>query len=427
MDFLTINGKSIADYKQSYTLIYMIENIMATFNKISDDEKKMLLNKLDFEISEKFEMSQANFVYKNNENVLDAKNIYIGPIEDFNSGLELITRYFFEKRQQYQRICVLNDDKGSFDEEDFLLIKESFDVLPLSKEKRYIPYSRGYSEYLQNGNKIDALSFMWEQLETCLDMIDSRRIAQSISFFETLRILFSVNKIQKEQARFNETLKRAIMSKDYGKKVSSNYLKFEEKRNNELFIIETLIDSLYGKLEDKSFVIYCFNESVWDNFNYHQKVKAVNICNEFIKETLGCSCLKKVSFKEGKNSYDFANNDCISLGDINYCDSVEILNKFIYEYSFNANYEKVLRLEDSKKNIILKEIEECRKIIEETGDYKKVRNYRFVKSVVKCAKDFQKDIYECMSKYFVVEDQKIDMPISKNQFVSDLYKGSKRR
>ena len=62
MDFLTINGKSIADYKQSYTLIYMIENIMATFNKISDDEKKMLLNKLDFEISEKFEMSQANLL-----------------------------------------------------------------------------------------------------------------------------------------------------------------------------------------------------------------------------------------------------------------------------------------------------------------------------------------------------------------------------
>lgn len=428
MNCCTINGKSIADYKDSYTLIYMLENIMSTFNKLDEDEKKRLFKRFDSEISEKFSMPKANFIYENNENILDGENIYIGPINQFNSGLEFIARYFFEKRQQYQRICVLNNDSGSFDEEDFLIIKESFDILPISKEKRYIPYNKGFNEYFQNANKVDALLFMWEQLSFCLEMIDVKRIAQSINFIDTLKIAYSIIKIKKEDKKFFDALQSVEGSDKFLKNISLNYLKFEEKMNNEIFIIQTLIDSLNGKLEDKSFVIYCFNDSVWENFDYSQKVKAINICNEFIRETFGCSSFKKVKFDEGKNSYDFVNNDCIYVGNIKNVKPVEILRKLIYEYSFNVNYEYVLNLEDcNKRRALLKEIDECKKIVGVTGDYKNIRNYRFVKNVVRDAKNFQKEIYDCVSKYFVVEDQKIDIAIKKNEFVSDLYKVSKRR
>ena len=77
---------------------------MKKFYNTSEKEKIALFEQFDKDISEKLKMPRGTLVFEKKEFTFDTECLYLGNIKDFKSGYEFICRYFFEKRQQYQRL-----------------------------------------------------------------------------------------------------------------------------------------------------------------------------------------------------------------------------------------------------------------------------------------------------------------------------------
>ena len=176
-----INGKSLDDFRESFAVKCLIEKAISEFYKLDEDGKKDLVFKLDNIFSELFSMPEANIVFEEKEMNKDSSTIYMGNVSKFSSGLELMFRYFFAKRQQYQVICIEEDDKKDFSEEEFASIQNSYSDAPLTGKAFYRPYSTGLESYLLNYNKVDAILFSSEQSSVILEMIDVKRICNNLS------------------------------------------------------------------------------------------------------------------------------------------------------------------------------------------------------------------------------------------------------
>ena len=411
-DIKTIKGKSLKDFKDSYTLRYFIESTVTEFWALDNEGKKRQIKALDKDFSEKFNMPTANIIFKSNEHTLETDNIYLGELNDINTGLEFILRYLFEKRQQYQRLCVVKDNNGSFSEKDFKQLKSTFELAPISKKSQYIPYSKGLKKYLSNYNKVDAVEFMVQEFVVCLEMMDIRRIAKSLNIMQTLKLSANINVIQRKVDK---------LEKSIDKKIADKILKDKERLFME-YLGESLDAIANGDCVDKKTVFLCFHENIWENLNSFEKRRAVEITNELICEILKCK-KKEIRYNYDLNSYDFRRNQYLSVGGIESSAS-SILQKIIYEYSFDKNYENILNLDEEYKTQMLKEFDECEKMIMLDGDYGKIRNYEFIRCVSKTAKDIQEKIYKYIDSNLIIGKEKIKMPMSKSEFILDLYKSS---
>ena len=138
-----MNGKNINDLKGSYVFTYLFESTISDFYNLDNEGKKRLAERYDKEFSEFFNMPKANIKFEEKEIYDDSKTIYLGRLEDMESGFEFMFRYFFAKRQQYQKICVDQNDQKDFQEEDFLCIKQAFEKSPITGRGTYKSYESG--------------------------------------------------------------------------------------------------------------------------------------------------------------------------------------------------------------------------------------------------------------------------------------------
>ena len=429
-EVMKINGYSISDFKQSYTLLYLIESTIANYCNLSDKEKEELCYKLDKEISQKFDVPEASFVFEDNEHILDSKNIFFGKLENIQTGVEFLARYFFEKRQQYQRMCMIDNEQGSFTEDEFYMIKFVYEKRPISNKSNYVPYKSGFDKYIINNyNKVDALYFMWQEIEACLRMIDTKRTAKSMGLIDLIRVCGGIRRLDRYQKKFNDQVDDLNVAKKNFKKNFMKFLNTTTLMENEYLFLDQISCFLDGKdsSADEKMVFFCFNENVWKNLDEFRRKQAVVLCNELVAKILNCEKVLDVRFTYGENSYDFVSNDYLYVGDLKKDSAKSILHRIVYEYSFDKNYENVLALDESEREIMLKEIAICNKVIRETQDYGQVRDYEFIKCVSKTAKSMQEKIYKYIQDNLFINGKKVSMDVSKEEFLLDLYKSKVNR
>ena len=429
MDAVTkMNGRTLSEFKNSYVLAYLVEETFAKFNTLTNDEKISLCEKTDKLFSELFNIPRGKFVFEDKEYSTNTIELYIGKIDNIRTGAEFLFRYLFQKRQQFQRICVKNKMPLDF-EDDFVLLSESYDVKPISKEPQYIPFSKGLNDYLTNYNKIDALSFAFEGIDALINMTDAKRLSSNMRLGDNLSLIWSVYKIRKYENKITREMSRDLMDIGQINKKFEKYMRSVAAiKEEELFLkyLEDILDGL-GDQEDKKQVLLCFHENVWGNLTEFQRRQAVSICNELISEILKCNVVKNVKFTYGDNSYDFYRSEDVYVGDINTDNPLTILQRLVYEYSFCKNYENLLLLDLDDRTDLLKELEECQKVIKETQDYGKIKDYHFIKCVRRTARDMQENIYKYIDNNLVINGKRIKMPVSKEEFILDLYKSKNRR
>ena len=429
MDTVTkINGRTLSEFKNSYVLAYLVEDTFAKFNTLTDEEKRNLCDKTDKLFCDLFNIPRGKFVFEDREYSTSTRDLYIGKLDNIKTGAEFLFRYLFQKRQQFQRICVENKTPLDF-EDDFVLLVESYGVKPISKEPQYIPFSKGLSDYLTNYNKIDALSFAFEGIDALINMVDTSRLSSNMRLGDNLSLIWSVYKIRKYENKITKEMSKDLMDVGQITKKFEKYMKsIAAIKEEELFLkyLEDILDGI-GEEEDKKQVLLCFHENVWENLTPFQRSQAVNICNELISNILKCNVVKNVKFTYGDNSYDFCGSEDVYVGDLNKDNPSTILQRLVYEYSFCKNYENLLLLDLDDRTDLLKEIEKCKKIIEETQDYGKIRDYHFIRCVKRTACEMQEKIYKYIDNNLVINGKKIKMPMCKDEFVLDMYKSKGRR
>ena len=419
-----INGKDVGDFIQSYSLRYLFESTLSDFYKLSDEEKKKLCIKFDEEFSERFLMPRANFIFEEKEYDLDICDIYFGNINKINSGFEFMFRYFFGKRQQFQKLCVRNNDAYSFGS-DFALIKEGYTEMPISKSSKYIPYSKGLKNYLFNFIKLDAMVFAFDQCDTVIDCCDVSRVASNMSFIDVLKLSRSIRSVDKMKKKIEREVLNISMNPEYSRIGYKIYLSC----GNEEKFLNYLYDVIEGKKIDGDYriVFLFFHKNIWDSLDLEKKKLVVSIANERIAEMFGCEKIKEVEYSLGDNSYQFGDEDKVYVGDIRIETGESVLQKLVYEYSFNKNYENIFKLDEETGVTVLDEVEKCKRIFKQNRDYSQIKEYQFIKCVRKTAVDFLDNAYRYISNNLRINGKKVAMEPSKDQFIVDIFKKSKRR
>jgi len=419
-----INGKDVEYFGTSYTLRYLYESTLSNFNKLSIEEKKNLCYKFDEEFSERFEMPRAEIRFEDKEYSLERNVIYFGKIEKVNSGLEFMFRYFFNKRQQFQKECVFCNDGSSFGDE-FLLIKDGYTRTPITKKSKYVPYSKGLKNYLCNYIKVDALIFAFDQCDTIIKLSDVKRAVQNMGFVDMYKLIKTVKSMDLTKKEITSASEKIAMDD----KFSSRGLKVYKRSIEEEKFLTYLHDVIEGKISDvdSRIVFLFFHKNIWNSLDIDRKKLVVSTVNERIVEMLGCKKIKEVEYSKGDNSYQFGDSDKVYVGDINKESGEAILQRLVYEYSFNKNYENIFLLDEGYCEAMLDEVEKCKRIFKESGDYLKLKDYHFIKCVRKTSLNFLENAYRYISNNLYVDGKKIGMAISKDEFVVDIFKKSRRR
>ena len=336
MDTVTkMNGRTLSEFKNSYVLACLVEETFSKYGELTDEEKKNLCEKIDKLFSELFKIPRGVFVFEEKEYTTNPKKIYIGKLDDIRTGAELMFRYLFQKRQQFQRLCVVSKKALDFGDE-FPLLEDSYAVKPISKEPQYTPMSKGFSNYLTNYSKIDALSFAFEGIGCMVSLTDSHRVASGMALGDGLSLAWSMHKIKRYQEKISREVEKGLTDMDKISEKFEKYMKAVADNQEEYLFLKYLEDVLEGMDDsiDQKQVLLCFNENVWSNLNENQRKQAVQLCNELISNVLKCNVIKNVEFEYGRNSYDFSESENVYVGDINKEKPSTILQRLVYEYSF---------------------------------------------------------------------------------------------
>lgn len=431
IDVCKINGVDLNDYKESYVVIHLFEHTISNFYKLNNDDKLNLARRYDDLFSEFFSMPTADVVFEDKEFVSESERIYLGDVNNINSGFEFIFRYFFAKRQQYQLICISKNETRDYGEEELTLIKEFMNKSPITNKFAYRPFSTGLNNYLMNYNKVDAIIFSFNQLNVLLDMIVLDRTYNDLSIEENLKLSKSISTIIKQKNKIYSLLNIMTENKLYQKLMLRRHQKFYDMADAEQDFLDRLKEEIDGRSNnfdaDEKYVFFCFNENVWRNLTLGQKIAAVEKCNKFLKDMLGCTSIKKVTFEKQDNSYEFGDSKNVYCGDLGKDAACEILQRLVYEYSFNKNYEKVLELDEDEKAAILCEYKRCAELYKKQFNYDGMEDCSFIKCVRETSVDLLNKIYKYISKNLVVNGKKIPMGIDKTKFILDIVNLKKRR
>lgn len=419
-----INNIDLKDYKDSYTLKCIIEAINCEFYKEKGYTKAVLLKRLDKEISEKLKMPEAIFLFEDNEHTLDDKHIYFGKLSNIKSPSELLGRYFFEKRQQYQRMCINNNDRGSFSEEEYCDLKMAYDVLPISKGNMYIPYNKGLDKYLLNYNKVDAILYMMKNLVVSYEIIDMGGVLKNLSYTERNKLIKSCDDISKENARIVKTIEKIKYNKKYSNLLMNKIYDFQINKYKENYmLVEMMMSLLFTENSENEEVLLFFHDRVWENLDERKRMLCVECCNEYIAAIMGVD-VKDVLFDKGSNSYNFVDNSSVHVGELNDASPHLIILKLVYEYGFDAVYNKVV---SEEKNVMLEEYNECKEIYMKRNSYRDIKEFEFIKEINNLVVMVQKEIYNYMNNNLYVNGKRIRMPMSKEDFIIDIIGNKKKR
>ena len=421
-----INNKDISDYLNSYTFTYLFESTIYNFYKLDDEGKKRLFERYDKEFSEMFSMPRAKIIYEEREMNYDLSKIYVGRLNELNSGIELMFRYFFAKRQQYQLICVENDDKGSFEEDDFLNIRDNYAITPITEKQAYISKKEGLQAYLLNFNKVDALSFAYLQLGYVLSMIDEKRTYSNMKPAELYEFSRSVRYLKNFDNSVTKNMDKLINNKRIQEKKIKKYSDFGIQMKAEAFYVNSLINEISGFSDksdvDKKNVFLCFDKKIWNQLSIEEKDLVVCACNNAVSEMFRCAQCKTVRYDQGKNSYEFGDDSsCVHVGDLSRTSPVTILQRIVYEYSFMKNKENAMKLKPEQVEEILKEIDFAKERFENNCGFSEIKDNEFILCVRKSAIDMLNNIYKYVKSNLVVGKQKIQPSVSKDEFVVDIY------
>lgn len=420
-----INGVDFKDFELSYTLTVLLERLFKDYYKLNKEEKLELFNQFDKEISDKLKMPRANILWEKKEFTLDTDNLYFGKLSDIKSGYEFISRYFFEKRQQYQRLCVVNQDRKSLTDREFEGIKNTYDLLPLTKKNSYIPYNKGLAKYLSNYSKMDAIMFMFDASVACLGMVDQERILMSMSKSERDKFIVSLDRCEEFSRNLYEILNSFEKNDNLQYYLLNYYDNFKLLKLKERYFISQLASSIVlddSRSNKNAFL--CFHENVWEHLNEDEKKVCIEVVNELIADVLECSYVKNICYSNGLNSYNFVNGKNFYLGDITNYSAREILCKLVYEYSFVKVYEESIRFD---YEYMMNEYEECKKKYQERNNYYDVLDSDFIQDVRVVGLNLQSGIYNYINKNLKMDGKRIEMPMKKKDFIMDIFNPARKR
>lgn len=385
----------VSEHMDSSLLRLLVGNMLGPgFNNMDREDKIDLLEGIDRCISNECKIDYGFFVYEDKEISDEADTLYVGKIENHPNGLSLLFKYFFCKREQYQKYCLNNKENGDYSKEEIMGLEDSYKRYPISGDRLYSYKKDGYNKYLFNYNKADAYIYATEQVGKCLELVDFRDLFRRTSIIDGYLLLFSLkstfkskmNVVKKIQNLYSNP-RRAQKYIDYWEKKENKY-SYEEAM---VKYINSYINSEYSSKDDNSILIIIFNDKIWDKLDGNLKIKAIEKMNYYLAE------FAKVTPKDidysCRNMFDI-DSDEIRVGDINNCSGVEILKglTFFYAGAFVLNDSK--QKENGEAIKIFEEgAQHIKRSIENNEAYK-LKDYDVVKCLSRIASDMQKVMYD---------------------------------
>ncbi len=322
----------IENFNLGYSLIGSnVRNVVYQFVDINflykkEDEIRVLLEELDEIVSESTGMPRANFVFETNEEYKGYKDIFIGEKKRFTSGYDVLFRYFYFKREQYQSLCVSRNDKGCYSDEDFERLKFNFLVSPISDFPASIPFKKGYGYYFFNPRKSDAFCYANEQLVELFKRMDFNYFIKGYSFLDKIVFIGVFKKFVYDLKRISRKIMKARECSRMVDFVNGYFFMASELINNEQKCLEDYCEKIENSkgIDEQSISIMAFYIPIWNNLSKkHREITIKNICDVLVA-FFGFEEMKLDFGKDEEFNFNVVNDNTIYFGDVSNKDFMEI-------------------------------------------------------------------------------------------------------
>lgn len=406
---------TIDKYNDNSLLRCILNDIVsAKFFKYTREEKMNLLIGLDNCISQLTGIPVGVFVNDKESDNIDDLNI--GDIDSYNFGMKVLHAYFYNKRQQYQKYWIKNNDKAIYSEDEFDILKYNYIGTPISNKKLQTKGLSTVDNYVINYNKSDAYVYACREVSNVINLVDYSDLFSSYDIFETLKFIFYTKNTLKSYHLMMERMKRKIANNRWQKKYVSLIDDYEVSLDRERQFLSVLNIRLMNKDYDDylDYVLACFDENIWENLSLYGKFSAVEGLCSFFQE---CFKMDPKIIDESDCKMISSKRHFISVGDLNIKRAKDVFNSVVYSYALDC-YNKDDEYVESIKRL------------EKMKDYKNIKlteDNKVVKEVSKIAVGFQKIIYKFVKNSTTLKTYEIDFLGKEIDFVYDLYKSSKNK
>lgn len=412
-------------YSNKSILAYYFKKFTSVDYAFYTNEQRMnLLANLDKSLSEELEMPLADFNLDFNSMNNSVKEMFPYAKETYGIGTLLL--YLFNKREQYQRICVESNDTSYYDEKDLKTFELTYNhVGPFSGEKCFIDRKYGLNLYLLNTAKADAFMYsnyiildLYHQYYDKEEVKNSNRdnasilkyILQTYSIIE--RALNLSDRIDfVEENEFTMQAAVAILEK--------KYLQIDKEND----VLANLKCYLVSNKEASNEILMFFDESIWKNLDGEDKQKAVKGFCDVLSKLLTIDDLNVCYDKFSVENFDFDSND-IYADDYMSKKGYTIMQILLYQACFKK-YAKYFKESNLVSDEELQEYKE--KFINK--DYSYLKNCKYFNDVNKMAVICQKRFNSFIKTYKkMYRFMGVSLGNNKDNKIYDLKKNlSKRR
>lgn len=400
--------------KQSFLLQCIVADIVSIkFNSLSIEKKLNRIMALDEFVSEKMGIPCAKFVEVENKEEYMIDDICLGDINEYNSGLKLLFKYLFYKRQQQQRYCVEEWDTAYFTEEQLNDLKLCHQGSPITRERMYIEHKEGTKGYLLNYNNSDAYIYASYQLLYVLEMIDVDKLHEQCDPIEKIKFVLASRNVINSCTRAMNFLANINKKDRFVERFYDRLYEKGDKLEQDYAFIESLHLELSEKVESipNMRMFCCFNKRIWKNLDFKERIRVVESCNEQIASMLSLNP-RFVNYLEDK-LIDL-NDFCVSVGDVNEKDPWDIFRTLVYSY---VAAHVVSEFENGVYDFDIKDVERWIALCN-AGELKDLKASEFIKEVSSVAVKIQNIIYDCVEIEYEAGGEKLFG--DRKRFVYDL-------
>jgi len=402
--------------------IYYNTIVSLSFLKLDTQLKKNTLINLDEYISEQCEMPQANFIYEENYDNEVKDDLYIGDIDKYTSGFDLLSRYFFLKRLQFQMNCISNGELENYRDSTFYLVGISYKYTPLTNERLYFPYSEGKKKYLCNYNVFEAYMYACEEMGFVFDSIDYDYVYLGCSAFEKFKFLASFQLAIDSNKKMLNKLTRQMASKNEYEKFMNVIKMLNKRETDEKKYLELLKDTFDKKSFDdklgKMLLFSCFDERVWKTITPANRVYAVKKLNELLQKMFEIN--DRVLYFDNKRLIEVEAGKA-SIGNIGENNPKDIFNSLIYTYTYHYLLNNCDNYDVSEFQSYKSEAVKYREAIK-NSDLAELKNCKLIKFTSKLAVESLVDFYNKVNDSEMAKKYNLSFFGKKEDFVYDLNK-----
>ncbi len=403
-------------FKDSLSLQYLLSSFVdINFVNLNAEQRKELLVKLDELISSLCDIPVGNFIYNNgrNDNIND---LFVGNLNFRLDGTLLLFDYLFQKRQQYQKICVADNNPGCYNSQDFNIMKRMYNKSPFSKDTFYISCNPNNIAYYFNYNNIEAHRYALDQMLAIVNTLDFRRIFSSYKVneiaFQTEHIKGVLGNKLDILSKVDSIAQKKKFPMIFGYKLEGKVSKMNAETNALAEVMKCI--NRNESVENNDIIYVCFTESIWDSLSPDMRYKAMSVVNDNISQKFGVTPIKLLD-----NSAPGFNEFGIYVDNLETVDGNLALDMLCLAYAYRAVLNTSLNREkNSMEKSKIREDAEAFRVAAISGDIEQMNKTSISKAIKFIDKKLKELVYDSVKCYY--SGNMKDIFGSKNKFVNNI-------